>query len=175
MTAAGDRIGRVVWFTGLSGSGKTTLCQQLKRSLEAFGSKVVVLDGDDCRKGFCSDLGFSHKDRMENVRRIAHVSALLQQQGFYVLVATISPTEEIRAVPRRIVSRLLEIFVDTPLHTCEMRDAKGLYAAARKGQMQGVSGVDAAYEAPLHAHLVCRTEHESTQSSVRKIVACLGL
>ena len=81
----------VVWMTGLPGAGKSTIARALHAAMVSEGAKVVVLDGDTLREGLCSDLGFSDTDRIENVRRIAHVAKLFQQTGHVVVVATISP------------------------------------------------------------------------------------
>ena len=97
----------VVWMTGLSGAGKTTLCQSVAKRLHADCHKVIILDGDVIREGLCSDLGFSTEDRIESVRRIAHVAKLFASNGTTVLVAVMAPIEAAR--PTMKAYRLLSV------------------------------------------------------------------
>lgn len=139
-----------IWFTGLSGAGKSSAATALKHKLQAEGYKSCLLDGDDVRRGLCSDLGFSEEDRVENLRRVAEVTRLMVEAGLIVIVATISPYRRERTMARDLLApnRFVEVFVDTPLDICEMRDPKGLYAKARAGELDDFTGVDAPYERP---------------------------
>ena len=118
------------WLTGLPGAGKSTLAQALATELRARAVPACVLDGDELRAGLCRDLGFSTADREENMRRVAHLARLLNDQGICAIVALVSPTLAGRAAARRIVSpqTFVEIHVSTPLEVCQQRDPKGLYA-----------------------------------------------
>ena len=135
----------VIWMTGLPGAGKTTIAQALNIALLEQGTKVVVLDGDTLREGLCSDLGFSDLDRLENVRRIAHVARLFQQTGHIVLVATISPLAAQRELARGIIGAgFLETFISASAELCSQRDPKGMYAQARLGKIAQFTGVSSA-------------------------------
>lgn len=156
--AARERLlgqrGAVVWFTGLSGSGKSTIARALEERLAAAGRLVYVLDGDNIRHGLCADLGFSAADRVENIRRIGHVAALLADAGALVLTAFISPFRADRAQVRELLGGdFLEVHVDAPLATCEDRDPKGLYKKARAGQIPEFTGITSPYEPPEHPEL----------------------
>lgn len=141
--------GRVVWLTGLSGAGKSTIARLAESRLFAQGVQAYVLDGDTLRAGLCSDLAFTAQDRHENVRRAAEVARILAQTGQVVIVALISPQEADRALARRIVGPDFdEVFVNTSLATCEARDSKGLYKAARDGKIANFTGISAPYETP---------------------------
>jgi len=151
-------VGRVVWFTGLSGSGKSTVAVEVERQLIAGGRPAYLLDGDNLRHGLNVDLGFSAKDRDENVRRVGEVAALFADAGVVALVPLVSPYRKARDLVReRVIGaglEFIEVFVDTPLAECERRDPKGLYAKARAGELMGMTGIDDPYEAPLRAELV---------------------
>lgn len=136
------------WFTGLPCSGKTTICNALVSELSAQGYNVVTLDGDDVRKGLCSDLGFSPEDRAENIRRIAHLCEMHNNSNTIVLASFLSPTNEIQDMIRGIISNVEMIHVSTPLEVCEARDTKGMYAKARSGEIPLFTGVSAPYEIP---------------------------
>jgi bifunctional enzyme CysN/CysC len=149
--ALGQR-GAVVWMTGLPSSGKSTIAHDAEAALVERGQTAYVLDGDNLRHGLNGNLGFSDEDRSENVRRTAHVAALIADAGGIALVSLVSPFEADRVMAREIVEErgleFVEVFVNTPLEECERRDPKGLYAKARAGEITGFTGVDAPYEAP---------------------------
>ncbi len=165
-----------VWFTGLSGSGKSTLAFAMEEALLARGVAAYVLDGDNIRFGLNRDLGFSPKDRAENIRRIGEVCHLFQDAGLVVLTAFISPYRADRDRVRELhpEGRFVEVYVDTPLEVCEERDVKGLYARARAGEIPEFSGISAPYEPPLNAEIRVNTDH-SLHDCVEQIAAHLGL
>ncbi|MFZ0777078.1 MAG: sulfate adenylyltransferase subunit CysN, partial [Xanthobacteraceae bacterium] len=128
----------LLWFTGLSGAGKSTIADQLEKKLHALGKHTFVLDGDNVRHGLNRDLGFTEADRVENIRRVAEVAKLFVEAGLITLVSFISPFRAEREMARELVApgEFVEIFVNTPLETCELRDPKGLYKKARRGELQ---------------------------------------
>ncbi|PIJ50486.1 adenylyl-sulfate kinase [Erwinia sp. OLTSP20] len=142
--------GVVLWFTGLSGSGKSTLAGALEQALFRLGVSTYLLDGDNVRHGLCRDLGFSESERKENIRRVGEVAKLMVDAGLVVLTAFISPHRAERQMVRSMLGddRFIEIYVDTPLATCERRDPKGLYKKARAGELKNFTGIDSEYEAP---------------------------
>lgn len=144
--------GVTLWFTGLSGSGKSTLANAVARRIFDEGHLAVVLDGDNLRFGLNADLGFSDEDRIENVRRVGEVAALVAACGAVVLAPVISPfrsgRDDARTAHDRSGVAFFEIHVATPLDVCEERDPKGLYEKARRGELTGMTGIDAPYEEP---------------------------
>ena len=142
--------GAVVWFTGLSGSGKSTIAGALEEALHKLGVSTWLLDGDNVRHGLCSDLGVSAADRTENSRRVGEGATLMGDAGLVVLTAFISPHRAERQMVRERIGegRFIEVFVDTPLATCEARDPKGLYKKARAGELRNFTGIDSVYETP---------------------------
>ncbi len=142
--------GLVIWMTGLSGSGKTTIAVSLERKLHNNGVLCKVFDGDIIRKGLNKDLGFSHEDRHENIRRIAEMSKQFVDCGIVVICGLISPLKNSRSMAREIIGDddFIEVFVDCPLNICEQRDPKGLYKKARAGKIAEFTGIDSAYEYP---------------------------
>ena len=140
----------VLWFTGLSGAGKSTIANLVEQKLVARGKHTFLLDGDNVRHGLNRDLGFTETDRIENVRRVGEVARLMADAGLIVLTAFISPFRAERHMVRRMLpeGEFLEVFVDTPLAEAEKRDAKGLYAKARAGEIKNFTGIDSPYEEP---------------------------
>jgi len=143
--------GAVIWLTGLSGAGKSTIANALETALHGLRIHTYLLDGDNVRLGLNRDLGFSDADRAENVRRIAEVSRLMLDAGLVVICAAISPFARDREAARARIGAdcFIEVYVDTPLATCEARDPKGLYGKARAGQIRNFTGIDSPYEAPV--------------------------
>jgi sulfate adenylyltransferase len=163
--------GLCVYFVGLSGSGKSTLAQALRGYLEEEmpHKEVTILDADEIRTHLSKGLGFSREDRSMNVRRIGYVASEIVRHGGIVLVANIAPYEEDRAYNRTLIGKFgtyLEIFVDTSLATCEARDVKGLYAAARAGTIKQFTGISDPFERPTVAHVI----HESELNQAIKTV-----
>jgi bifunctional enzyme CysN/CysC len=173
MLPAAGRRGMTVWLTGLSSAGKSTLGQSLYDRLWAMGHKVELLDGDTIRRNLCKGLGFSKEDRDENIRRIGFVAELLTRNGVVVLVSAISPYRSIREEVRRLIGDFVEVYVNAPLEVCEQRDVKGLYRKARSGQLPGFTGIDDPYEAPENPEVECRTDLETPQESVDRILRFL--
>ena len=163
---------RVLWFTGLSGSGKSTVANAAEKILHDMGLQTYVLDGDNVRMGLNKDLGFSHKDRTENIRRITEVANLFADSGSIVLTAFISPYREDRDKAREIISTddFIEIFVSADLSVCELRDTKGLYKKARAGEVKGFTGIDAPYEAPLNPELIVDTDKNDIEACAQIVV-----
>lgn len=160
-----------VWFTGLPGSGKSTLARTVEARLASEGVLAYVLDGDNLRFGLNSDLGFSPEDRAENIRRAGEVSALLHDAGVVVLAAFISPYRRDRDRVRSLhpEGAFVEVFVDAPLEVCEQRDPKGLYARARSGAIQDLTGVTAPYEAPVAAEMRIETASTDIGSAAAQV------
>jgi adenylyl-sulfate kinase len=163
--------GAVVWLTGLSGSGKSTLATLLEKQLFESGRQTFVLDGDNLRFGLCSDLGFSEKDREENIRRVGEVAALFSQAGQIVICAFISPYQKGRDLARQATpSDFYEIYLKADLEICETRDPKGLYAKAREGRIKDFTGIGAPYEVPHSPDLIIESGKEKAIESLEKLL-----
>lgn len=165
--------GFILWFTGLSGSGKTTLTKALEPELKARGCKVEILDGDVVRTNLSKGLGFSQEDRNTNIRRIGFVAHLLSRNGVAAMTAAISPYRAIRDEIRAMEPNFVEVYVTAPLEVCESRDVKGLYAKARAGEIKGFTAIDDPYEEPVNPEIICYTERESVEESVKKVLTKL--
>jgi|SRR3954470_23150447 len=169
--------GIALWFTGLSGSGKTTIAIALEQELNKRGLLTQILDGDNIRAGINNNLGFSEADRTENVRRIAEITKLFVNCGVITICCFVSPTEEIRNVAKTIIGTgdFIEVFVNTPLETCEQRDVKGLYAKARKGEIKDFTGISSPFESPKNPEIEVKTNELSVQESVKRIIEKLEI
>ena len=163
--------GHVLWFTGLSGSGKSTVASAVERDLHQQGIRTFILDGDNVRTGLNSDLDFSAASREENIRRIAHVSALMKDAGLVVLSAFVSPYQKDRDFVRECAKGdFSEIFISTPLEVCEQRDVKGLYAKARAGEISNFTGISAPFEEPTSPDLDVPTHEMSIEEATAMVV-----
>ena len=165
----------VLWLTGLSGAGKSTIADRLEQKLRALGKHTYVLDGDNVRHGLNRDLGFTDRDRVENIRRVSEVAKLMVDAGLIVIVSFISPFRSEREMARNLVEEgeFFEIFVDTPLDVCEARDPKGLYVKARRGEIPNFTGIDSPYEAPGDPDLRIDTTRLSAEQAAESVVQLL--
>jgi len=163
---------KVIWFTGLSGSGKSTIANALEKRLHGQGKRTYILDGDNIRHGLTKDLGFTDSDRVENIRRISEVAKLMVDAGIIVLTAFISPFRAERDLARSLLDEgeFIEVLVDVPLRVAEKRDPKGLYKKARDGKIKNFTGIDSKYEKPLMPEYIFRTDKESIDKIVEKIL-----
>jgi bifunctional enzyme CysN/CysC len=160
-----------LWFTGLSGSGKSTLANEIEKLLNLKGYHTMLLDGDNMRHGLNSDLGFNDQDRHENIRRVSEVTKILNEAGLIVITSFISPFKKDRELARSIIgSNMHLIHLSTPLEVCESRDVKGIYAKARKGDIQNFTGISSTYEIPLDADLTIDTSQFDLISCVEMIM-----
>jgi len=164
--------GAIVWFTGLSGSGKSTLAHAVEETLHQQGCHTFVLDGDNVRHGLCQDLGFSSKDREENIRRIGEMAKLFMEAGIIVLTAFISPFRADRERVRGMVDHddFIEIYCDASIEVCEARDVKGIYKKARAGQITEFTGISSPYEAPENPNLTVHTGGSELDDCVRQVI-----
>ncbi len=165
----------VIWLTGLSGAGKTTLGNSIVDNLKMDHISILI-DGDEIRKGLNSDLGFSVSDRIENVRRVAHMAKLLSNKGFFVIVSLITPTGSMRKKAKEIIGKnFVECYVKASIETCIKRDVKGLYEKAINGEMVNFTGVSSIYEAPVNPDLVLDTEKYTTEECAKIVLNYLNI
>ena len=167
-----DHRSVLVWLTGLSGSGKSTLAHAVEKEFYKQGIRTYVLDGDNVRHGLNSNLGFSKVDRAENIRRIAETAKLLMDAGIVVFASFISPYKKDRDNIRNIIpeSEIVEIYCNTPVEICELRDVKGLYKKAREGAIKGYTGIDSIYQEPIKPDLELGTHKLNIEESINKII-----
>jgi len=165
-----------LWFTGLSSSGKSTIAAELEARLFAMGYRAYILDGDNTRLGINSDLSFSAKDRTENIRRVAQISKLFNDAGIIVIASFISPFTNDRQNARSIVGEesFIEVFIDSSLEVCKMRDPKGLYKQALAGKIKDFTGIGSPYEAPASPDIHLHTDTASADECVKTIIDWLN-
>lgn len=164
-----------IQLTGLSGAGKTTLSYNAKRELEKRGFKVEVIDGDEYRANLCKDLGFSKKDREENIRRLGFVGKTLSRNGVIVLLSAINPYEEIRRELKEKSPFVKTVWIDCGIETLKERDTKGLYKRAflpadHPEKLNNLTGVNDPFEIPDDADLIIKTDSETVESSTEKLL-----
>lgn len=164
-----------VWFTGLSGSGKSTLAHSVEERLHQQGCHTYVLDGDNVRHGLCSDLGFSDKDRDENIRRIGEMAKLFVDGGVIALAAFISPFRKERQFVRERLGpgNYIEIYCQCPVEICEQRDQKGIYRRARAGEIKNFTGISSPYEQPESPDLVVESANLTVEANAERVIALL--
>lgn len=167
--------GFCVWFTGLSGAGKSTVAEILSVLLMEHGRQVTLLDGDVVRTHLSKGLGFSKEDRDTNIRRIGFVASEIVRHHGVAICAAVSPYRAMRNECRAMIGedRFIEVFVDTPLEICELRDTKGMYAKARRGEIRGLTGIDDPYEEPLNPEIRLTTTDSSPRDNARRIIGHL--
>ena len=167
--------GFVVWIEGLPGAGKTSVSRAVSDGLKARGVSTEVLDGEDVRRTFFPELGFSRKDRETHARRVSHLAQILARHGTAVLVAMITPYETSRRAARAAVEvPFVEVWLKCPLEVCEQRDPRGIYRRNREGSVKRITGVDDPFEEPLDPDLVVETSESPVDGCARQVLEYLG-
>jgi len=168
---------KVIWLMGLSGSGKSTIAKELKSILEAKGIVTALLDGDNLRFGLNNNLGFSHEDRIENIRRATEVAKLFVNAGVCTICCFITPNKQAQETVAQIIpeGKLFAIYLSTSIEECEKRDVKGLYAKARAGEIKGFTGIDSAFDIPDFINLSIDNTNQTVLESVDFILKNIPL
>ena len=159
-----------LWITGLPCAGKTTLAKRIKEELDNRGYRTMHLDGDDVRGKLNADLGFSAEDRKENLRRVAHIAKLFNENGNFVIASFVSPSNQLRKMIADIVGNFKLVYAKCSLETCEKRDVKGMYKKARSGEIREFTGVSAPFEKPDNGSIVVDTENNNIEECVEQIL-----
>jgi adenylylsulfate kinase len=169
--AESRRDGFVVWMEGIPGAGKSTLSRAVASRLQAAGWDTEVLDGEQVRRLFSPELGFSRSDREMHSRRVSYVAQLLARHGIAVLVALITPYETSRQAARSEVgARFAEIWLQCPIEVCRKRDPEAIYRRTALGDVSRVTGIDDPFEQPMSADLVVDTSTKSVPVCVDQIL-----
>jgi bifunctional enzyme CysN/CysC len=164
-----------VLLTGLPGAGKSTLARAVERRLFDSGRAVVVLDGTAMRQGMSKDLGFSARERSENLRRSIEVAHLFNDAGVICLAAFVAPDEDVRrkAAERIGRDRFVVVHLAAPIEVCRARDTDGHYAQADAGEIANFPGVSAPYEPPASPDLVLPTHEWPVARCAEAVIALL--
>ena len=166
---------QAIWLYGLSGAGKSTLSNALTQHMLSRGIAVKQLDGDDLRQGLNSNLGFSHQDRLENIRRSAEVAKLFVKSGFVTLCSFITPTQATRQVMQQVLTdcKLTQIYVKASIDTCQKRDPKGFYGKVNRGEIKNFTGIDSLFEAPHDSDIIADTDLMGIEEATKYILNAL--
>lgn len=165
--------GFTIWLTGLPSSGKSTIADAVTTELNKCRERVMRLDGDEIRKKYWPELGFSKEDRDKNIHRAAQLATMLNNQGTVVVASFISPYREVREYARQEIGNFIEVYVKCSVEVCIQRDRKGLYAKALAGEISNFTGVSDPYEEPLNPEVLIESDKETVEESVAKVVAKL--
>lgn len=163
----------IIWLIGLSGAGKSTVGWHLYAKLKPDHPNLMFLDGDDLRDVWGDSLGHTIEARNMNAHRISHLCRLLDRQGIHAIASVLSIFPDWQRWNRENFSSYFEIFLDAPMDVLTARDSKGLYAAAARGDIENVVGVDIPFPAPANPDLVLGNEDLSLPAEdIAERIAC---
>lgn len=166
--------GFTIFLTGFHNSGKDSIARALQVSLNQEGGRPVsLLLGETVRHELSSELGFSRQDRHKNIQRIGFIASELTKAGTAVIAAPIAPFEDGRVAAKEVIEQYGSFFlvhVATPLEYCEATDRKGQYAAARRGEIKGFTGVDDPYEVPISCDITIDLTKIDVRTAVHQIL-----
>jgi adenylylsulfate kinase len=165
-----DTMAFVLWFTGVPASGKSTIAQEVEKMLRKRGIPIENLDADEIRKNLSPDLGYTEKDRDINTKRLAFLGSLLEKHGVSAIVAAVSSLQQFRDRARGMSRNFLEIYVTCPVEVCMERDPKGLYARAKRGEVNDIAGLHQPYEAPVAPEVICESDRETIEECAMRVI-----
>ncbi len=166
--------GVTLFFTGLPSSGKSTIAQALQYRLIALTKRTVsILDGDLFRQALLRQNAFTKADRDSNIKQVGLVASEITKHRGIAICACIAPYEETRQWVRNRVSEqggFVEIYISTPLATCEERDPKGNYRNARLHKLENFTGITDPYHPPSNPDIIVDTSSLSLEDCTQKII-----
>lgn len=71
-------------------------------------------------------------------------------------------------------SNFIEVYAEAGMDTLVRRDVKGLYRKALAGEIAHFTGVSDPYEPPTAAEVVVRSDRESVEVSLDRLLAALA-
>jgi adenylyl-sulfate kinase len=162
-----------LWFTGVPASGKSTIATAVEEMLRQRGVPVENLDADEVRANLSPDLGYTERDRDINTKRLAFLGSLLEKHGVSAIVAAVSSMQRFRDRAREMSRNFVEVYVQCPVEVCMERDPKGLYARAKKGEVNDIAGLHQPYEAPVAPEVICESDKETVKESALRVIVKL--
>lgn len=164
----------IVQLCGLSGAGKTTLTTYTKEALKNYGVKTEIIDGDEYRRTFCRDLGFSRADRYENIRRLSFIASKFSAHGIVAIISAINPYQELRDELKEMYRSIQTVFIECPLEVLMERDTKGLYKRAllpegHPEKITNLTGVNDPFDVPVCPDLTINTSIYTPEESVQML------
>lgn len=165
-----QRVGAVIWITGLSGAGKSTLACAVVDRLRVNGKDVVMLDGDVLRDVFgaaaANAQNHGREGRLALAMQYAHLCRVIAAQGFTVVIATISLFREVHAWNRANLPDYFEVYLKVPVEELRRRDPKGIYRRFDAGELTQVAGLDLPIDEPEAADWAVDFDPERTVAAL---------
>lgn len=164
--------GWAIWITGLPASGKSTIARHLIKILEKHEVNVQVLESDILREVLTPHPTYSPQERNTFYNSMVYIGTLLSKNGVNVIFDAVANKRKWRDKARENIPRFMEIFVNTPLDVCIMRDPKGIYEEAEEGEATTVPGIQVEYEEPKDPGVIVDGTADP-QTSAKKIVKAM--
>ncbi len=168
-----NQKGATLWITGLHGSGKNELAFLLEKQLIESGAKIVLLDGKSMRSGLSRELDYTPADRAEQLRRVANIAKILNDQGILCICSFTSPDDNIRQQVAEIVGseRFHLIYMNADLDYCRKHVDDDLYERFDKDKIKDIPGLDISYDIPENPSFSLKAKHNS--ENVEKVLQYL--
>jgi adenylylsulfate kinase len=163
----------VVWFTGLPVSGKTSIANRVFELLKNKEFELERIDSHDVR-GMFPEVGFEREDRILHLKRVSFLVKMLEKNKVSVIASFVTPYKEARDVIRDMIDlNYIEVYVKTPLETCKIRDTRGVYERAERGEIRNFTGISDTYDEPIDPDIILDTEQLSVEESARRVIQYL--
>ena len=114
---------KIIWITGISGTGKTTLAKYYLKFLKNF----IWIDGDQFRKLFNNDLGYTLYDRNKNAERLINFSKFLFEQNNSIIISANLTSKKYKKIIKKKFKNITHINIDVDFNKLKNRDKKSIY------------------------------------------------
>ena len=152
----------VIWIIGMSGSGKSFLAKKLHKRID----NSILVDGDEIRKKFTYDLGYSKKDREKNSKFIQNLCKFLEDQNVTVICSILSIFPSHQKKNRKIFKKYFQIFINSNLDKLKFKSKNRVYKLKRN-----VVGLDINFPKPYKNDLVIENNYNKKISiPIKKIL-----
>ncbi|KAA3611233.1 MAG: adenylyl-sulfate kinase [Calditrichaeota bacterium] len=162
----------VIWITGIPYSGKTTLGDMIAEELEKEKRKHQRLDSHTVRALF-PNVGFSKDEVNSHIKRVGHLSSILEKNGIIAIASFVSPYAESRDFVRGMCKNFVEVHLESTAEFAKQFDEKGFFEKAFNGELEDVPGVTVDFEKSEKAELTFdmqKTSLEKVKKEVMKFV-----
>lgn len=159
----------IIWIMGPTSSGKTTIAEKLVEKFRIDNKKILHFDGDEVRGFFDRDFGFSSENRLKVVKTIVHLANKSVEAGVNCIVSALTANKDARDIIHRSIKNLIVVYIKCSIDECIRRDPKGLYNAAKKGEIDTLIGYNKKYPAPEKPDIIINTENYNVDDCVDKL------
>jgi adenylylsulfate kinase-like enzyme len=138
----------IIWFKGISGVGKSTLGNYYFKLIKKKHKNFIFIDGDNFRKLFNNDLGYSLYDRNINASRLCNFVKFIQSQKINIVVAANLTSKKFQTWAKKKFHNYVSVYIESELSNLLKRDKKKIYK-----NKKDIVGININYHRPINSDI----------------------